>query len=138
MLPLLSAAALLEIAQHCATIELPCNCSALPPGWAGWPVSLRENQLVQIGTLAQFEEEDATLDEFHPDGTYYWSPGAPIAPRFYPYNQCGLWQCNRCQRAFLRYNDDGAYHSEARIRRLSPELIVDAGHPFNGRYRPQP
>jgi len=136
MQPLLTYTALFELATHAARVTQPCSCTAtLPTGWAGWPIGLRETQLIHIGTLAEFDEEDATLDEYHPEGTYYWSPNAPIAPRFYPANQCGVWQCNLCQRAYLRYNDDGAYHSEPRIRRLIPELMVDAVHRFGGRDR---
>lgn len=136
MQPLMNYAALLELARRTANLTQACNCSAaLPSGWASWPIGLHETQLVYIGTLAEFDEEDATLDEYHPQGTYYWSPNAPIAPRFYPANQCGVWQCNLCQRAYLRYNDDGAYHSEPRIRRLVPELMVDAPHRFGGRHR---
>lgn len=127
--------ALPGLAQRSAAVQQPCNCCAsLPLGWAGWPIGLREEHLRCIGTLAEFDEEEATLDEYHPGGTYYWSSDAPIAPRYYPYNQCGVWECVQCSRVFLRYNDDGAYHSEARLRRLTPELIVDAPHRYGGRH----
>lgn len=138
MQPLMAYAALLGLAHRTASVTQACNCSAaLPTGWAGWPIGLRESQLANVGTLAEFEEAEATLDEYHPAGTSYWSADAPIAPRFYPANQCGVWQCLVCQRAYLRYNDDGAYHSEPRIRRLVPELMVDAAHPFGGRFQPK-
>lgn len=136
-LPLFTYAQLLSLAQRSAHVGQACNCSAaLALGWSGWPIGLKEAQLQPVGTLAEFDEEEATLDEYHPAGTYYWSTNAPIAPRYYPYNQCGLWACSLCQRVFLRYNDDGAYHSEARIRRLTPELLVDAAHRHGGRYPP--
>lgn len=131
---LLNFASLLPLAHRSAAVQRPCSCIAKPlNGWEGWPVTLREAQLRQIGTLAEFEEEDATLDEYHPNGTYYWSPDAPIAPLYYPYNQCGVWECLECQRVYLRYNDDGAYHSESRIRGVDPELLVDAKHRLDGR-----
>lgn len=129
-------ATLLALATQTSAITEPCECSLKSlTGWEGWPVTLREAQLQQIGTLAQFEEEEATLDEYHPQGTSYWSAEAPIAPLYHPYNQCGVWQCTACNRSYLRYNDDGAYHSESRIRALSGHLLVDAEHPTQGRYR---
>ncbi|BBP76341.1 hypothetical protein CCU68_05075 [Pseudomonas gingeri NCPPB 3146 = LMG 5327] len=127
MSPLLGLPSLRDIAQRSASISKTCQCIAKSlAGWEGWPVSLREAQLRQIGSLAELAEEEATLDEYHPDGTSYWSVNAPIAPLYYPYNQCGVWECLECGRAYLRYNDDGAYHSESRIRSLDPLLIVDA------------
>lgn len=127
MPPLLDLPALLAIARRSAAVSQACNCISKPlAGWEGWPVTLREAQLEQLGTLAALPREEATLDEYHPDGTSYWSVAAPIAPAFYPYNLCGVWACRECGRAYLRYNDDGAYHSESRIRALDPELISDA------------
>lgn len=124
---LLDLPALLAIAQRSAAVRQTCSCINKPlAGWEGWPVSLREAQLEQAGTLAALPREEATLDEYHPDGTSYWSVDAPIAPAFYPYNLCGVWLCRECGRAYLRYNDDGAYHSESRIRALDPLLVVDA------------
>ena len=127
-------AALLALAEKTAAVTIPCSCIAKPlVGWEGWPVTLREAQFTQVGTLAQFGADQATLDEYHPTGTSYWSAQAPIAPLYYPYNQCGVWQCSACGRAYLRYNDDGAYHSESRIRLLGATLLVDAPHPHGGR-----
>lgn len=124
---LLDLPSLRAIAQRSAAVNKPCSCISKPlNGWEGWPVSLRETQLKQIGTLVEVAREEATLDEYHPDGTSYWSVDAPIAPHFYPYNLCGVWECLECGRAYLRYNDDGAYHSESRIRSLDPALIVAA------------
>lgn len=95
-------------------------------GWNGWPAAYHEEQFVRAGTLAQVPRDEATLEEYHPANTSYWSPDAPIAPRFYPYNQCGVWTCVSCARLYLRHNDEGAYHSEKRIRRVLPEQVVDA------------
>jgi len=135
MQPLMDYATLFTLAEKTTAIAQPCTCTAKALlGWEGWPVTLREAQLRQIGTLVQFEEEEATLDEYHPQGTSYWSVEAPIAPLYHPYNQCGVWECVACGRGYLRYNDDGAYHSESRIRILTASLIVDAGHPQQGRY----
>lgn len=134
MSPVLDYVALLAIAEKTSAIATPCACTAKPlAGWEGWPVTLRETQLRQVGSLAKFDEDEATLDEYHPAGTSYWSVHAPIAPLYYPYNQCGVWQCIECGRGYLRYNDDGAYHSESRIRLLDAALLVNAAHPTGGR-----
>lgn len=125
MPPLLDLPALRAIARRSAAVSKACNCIAKPlNGWEGWPVSLREAQLTQVGTLVEVAQEEATLDEYHPEGTSYWAVDAPIALGFYPYNLCGVWACAECGRAYLRYNDAGAYHSESRIRGLDPALIV--------------
>jgi hypothetical protein len=123
---LLNLASLLAIATRSASVTAACNCTTKPLiGWEGWPASLREDQFKKIGSLIKQTKEESTIDEYHPNGTSYWSLSAPIALEFYPYNRCGVWECIRCSRTYLRYNDDGAYHSERRIRALDPLLIVD-------------
>ncbi|WP_397452913.1 hypothetical protein [Pseudomonas sp. NA-150] len=126
--------ALTHLAQRSAAVTQPCTCTPKSlAGWEGMPVSLKEAQLREIATLVFADEEESTLDEYHPQGTYYWSLDAPIAPMYFPYNRCGVWECIHCQRCFLRYAEAGAYHLESRIRSLNPALIVDAPHADNGR-----
>lgn len=126
---LLNLASLLDIATRSASVTAACHCTAKSlAGWEGWPASLREDQFKKIGTLVEQAKEESTIDEYHPDGTSFWSLNAPIAPGFYPYNRCDVWECVSCSRTYLRYNDDGAYHSESRIRALDPLLIVDRLH----------
>jgi hypothetical protein len=130
MAPILDFPDLLACAEKSATITTPCNCIAMPlPGWESWPPTLREEHLQKLGTLAQVPEDEATLDEYHPDGTTFWSPNALIAARYYPYNQSELWACGNCGRAYLRFDDHGAYHCERRIRSLDAGLLVDAPWP---------
>lgn len=122
---------LVHVAHRSDAVSQTCSC--MPKSYAGWegmPVSLKETQLREIGSLIAAEEEDLTLDEYHPRGTSYWSIEAPIAPQFFPYNRCGVWECIDCSRCFLRYAEAGAYHIEQRIRSLDPALIVDVA--FNG------
>ncbi|MGV8921548.1 MAG: hypothetical protein ACOH2R_27860 [Pseudomonas sp.] len=126
--------ALTLLAQRSAAISQSCTCTPKSlAGWEGMPVSLKETQLREIATLVFADEEESTLDEYHPQDTYYWSVNAPIAPLYFPYNRCGIWECTRCGRCFLRYSEAGAYHLESRIRSLDPALIVDAPHADNGR-----
>lgn len=122
---------LLRFAQRSSAITQTCTCTPKSlAGWEGMPVSLKEAQLREVGSLVAAEEEDLTLDEYHPDGTSYWSVDAPIAPQFFPYNRCSVWECVTCSRCFLRYAEAGAYHIEQRIRSLNPALLVDVA--FNG------
>ena len=106
--------------------QQPCAaCAAIrAPGWEAVPGSLARDRLRKVATLRQPEVEDPTLEEFHPQGTHGWSPHAPIAPGFFPYNRCDVWQCVQCARAFLRYTEYGGYYVEERIRELQTELIV--------------
>ncbi|MES2977854.1 MAG: hypothetical protein V4731_05470 [Pseudomonadota bacterium] len=106
----------------------PCaNCQAIAgEAWASLPAGFDEASLRLVGTLAEIEpENEPTLEEFHPHGTYLWSPEAPVALRFHPYNRCTVHAC-QCGRPFLRYTEYGGYYIEPRIRALLPELIVVA------------
>lgn len=127
-------AALKDLATQASAIKLDCRCLQRDlQGWAAWPVGYHEDDFVQLGTLARYSPDESIIDEYHPAGTSYWSNDAPIAPRFYPYNQSSVWHCRRCERLYLRHNDDGAYHVAPRIRLARATLIVDAEHPNDGR-----
>ncbi|GAB3770082.1 hypothetical protein GCM10028796_36270 [Ramlibacter monticola] len=125
-LPLLDAEGLRRLAA--ALPQQPCRaCAAIrAPGWESLPASLDRDRLRKVASLRQPQVEDPTLEEHHPDGTHGWSPDAPIAPAFFPYNRCDVWQCVQCGRAFLRYTEYGGYYVEERIRELRPRLIVAA------------
>lgn len=121
---------LLERAQRTRSIEGSCKCTAKAlAGWESPWVSSDDNHLHNLGTLSNADEDELTISEYHPAGTHYWSPDAPIAPRYYPYNRCTVSECQLCGRCYLRYSESGAYHIEARIRYLDPALIVDAPLP---------
>lgn len=125
-LPLLTAAQLRQLAA--ARTRQPCPaCAAIrAPGWEALPGSLSRDALRKIATLRQPEVEDPTLDEYHPRGTHGWSPDAPIAPAYFPYNRCDVWECVRCGRPFLRYTEYGGYYVEERVRELDASLIVES------------
>ncbi|ALZ84065.1 hypothetical protein APT59_07490 [Pseudomonas oryzihabitans] len=127
-------ATLRDLAVRAAAIKQDCRCLQRDlAGWTAWPVGYRETDFAQIGTLARHAPEESIIEEYHPGATHYWSNDAPIAPRFYPYNQSTVWRCLGCQRLYLRHNDDGAYHVAPRIRLLQNALIVDAAHANDGR-----
>jgi len=109
----------------------PClACHALVcPGWEAMPGSFARTALERMGTLRDPAIDDPTVAECHPDGTHAWSPDAPIAPAWFPYNRSDLWRCKTCRRPFLRYTEYGGYYTEDRIRELDARLIVDAPLP---------
>lgn len=127
-------ATLMDMAERTSSITLSCHCQRRDlDGWADWPVGFHEQAFTQLGTLARYAPEESIIKEYHPAGTSYWSSNAPIALRFYPYNQSSVWQCRSCERLYLRHNDDGAYHVAPRIRLVRRALIVDAAHANDGR-----
>ena len=87
------------------------------------PSGFQRTALEKIGTLRPNQSEP-TLDEFHPNQTHIWSPDAPIANAFYPYNLCDLYRCTGCSRIFLRYTEYGGYYVDERIRALDPRMVV--------------
>jgi len=105
-------------------------CAVLAcPGWEAFPGSFPESGLRRVGSLRAEGEaawEEPTLEEYHPEGTGYWSPRAPIAPALHPYNRCDVWACAQCGRPFLRYTEYGGYYEERRIREVDAALITDA------------
>ena len=108
--------------------RLACACSVLHcPGWESLPSSFAPALLRRVGTLASAPRDaEPPLDEYHPDGTSYWSADAPVAIDHFPYNCCDVWLCRQCRRSFLRYTEYGGYYVDHRIRELDPALIVDA------------
>ncbi|WP_248295219.1 hypothetical protein [Paraburkholderia sp. UYCP14C] len=70
-----------------------------------------------------------TFSEYLPNKATYWSGDAPIAPRYFPYNRCGVWQCSTCGRLYLRYVEGGGYFVDRRIRALNADLIDDVPLP---------
>jgi len=122
-LPVLDASALRALARQggpgCAT------CAAIKaPGWEALPGGFDASVLRKIGTLRPPGVDEPTLEEFHPAGTRSWSPDAPIAPAFFPYNRCDAWECRSCRRPFLRYTEYGGYYVEERIRELDATRIA--------------
>ena len=105
----------------------PCpSCVGISArGWEAVPGGFDRGALRRVGTLRYAEDEDPTLREHHPADTNAWSPDAPIAPAFFPYNRCDVWECANCRRPFLRYTEYGGYYVEERIRKVDAALVVD-------------
>jgi len=119
--------ALIELARGARGAQACEACRALVcPGWEALPGSFERSQLERVGTLRDPAIEEPTVAEYHPGGTHAWSPDAPIAPAWFPYNRCDVWRCASCARAFVRYTEYGGYYTEERIRELDARLVVDA------------
>jgi hypothetical protein len=126
----LAVADLLAIARAPRRLASCAACRALVcPGWEAMAPGFDRTALERVGTLRDPANDDPTVAEWHPAGTHSWSPDAPIAPAWFPYNRSDAWRCGACARAFLRYTEYGGYYTEERVRELDARLIVDVPPP---------
>ena len=104
----------------------PCSCAlGACAGWESfteerWPQTLMR----PVGTLRDADIYEPTTDEFHPLGTRYESPDAPVAVGFFPYNRCDVHACGRCRRVVMRYTEFGGYYVDHRVREVTAALVV--------------
>ncbi len=121
----LDAASLIALAGEADQAQACAVCAPLRrPGWESMPASFDRQALAPVGTLRDVDDEDPTVVEHHPAGTHQWSPDAPIALRYFPYNRCDVWQCQHCRRAFLRYTEYGGYYHDERVRPVDAALVT--------------
>lgn len=115
-------------AQPVPPLPRPACCAYIKaPGWESLPPTFDPAGLSLVGTLRDPDyDTPGVVTEYHPDGSGFWAAHAPIAPRYFPYNQSDLWICVSCTRPFLRYAEAGGYYHEDRIRELDPALVIDA------------
>lgn len=116
--------------RRCASSKpSACTCSLKAClGWESvsndrWPAQ----QLQAVGTLRRpvpHGETEATFEEFHPHGTRYESPEAPIARAFFPFNRCDVYACGQCGCAVLRYTEYGGYYIDPRARLVDAQWVV--------------
>ena len=103
-----------------------CTCPLRPcAGWESftedrWP----KDHMRQLGSLRDPDIYEPTVEEFHPHGTRYASPDAPIAVNFFPCNISDAYACERCQQVVLRYTEFGGYYVDHRVRALDATLVV--------------
>jgi hypothetical protein len=107
-----------------------CTCALkICKGWESvsndrWP----SKQLKLEGTLrrelAQGETE-LSFEEFHPNGTRYDSPDAPVALNYFPYNRADVFGCQQCGCAVLKYTEYGGYYVDQRVRLLDAAHVID-------------
>lgn len=107
-----------------------CQCALkICKGWesvpdARWP----SEQMEVLGTLRKELPEgqmEMTFEEFHPEGTRYDSPDAPIAVDYFPYNRCDVFKCTTCQCAVLKYTEYDGYYVDHRVRLVDADKVVD-------------
>ncbi len=120
----LNAESLKAAAQGPRTAACSCalgSCS----GWESFTEERWPKELMRpLGTLRDAEIYEPTTDEYHPGGTRYESPAAPIALQFFPYNRCDVFQCGRCAQVLLRYTEFGGYYVDHRVREVNPALVI--------------
>lgn len=123
---LLTHANIKQMASRSSQASKDCRCQrGLSEGWETFSKALEVADLLRpVGRVGHEESEEATLDEYHPNGTHFWSVDAPIHLDFYPYNISSIWQCKCCGRVYMRFTDAGAYHAEQRIRVLVTSLLA--------------
>ena len=110
--------------ESCTCVLKACR------GWESvsddrWPAE----QMRLAGTLRPTLPEgpiELTFEEFHPKGTRYEFPEAPIAPAYFPFNRCDVHACTRCGCAVLKYTEYGGYYVDHRVRLVDPDRVVDA------------
>ncbi len=119
-----------SLADASAAVTQPCACAIDSyREWTRVPVDFPESHLRTVGTVFDDLDDVATYAEYHPHGTTYWSADAPIAPRYYPYNDAQVAQCALCGRCALHHVERAGHCPEPRIRVLDPRLIVDVPVP---------
>ena len=106
----------------------PCTCTV--GACAGWESLPEERwpapQMKRLGSLRDPQSHEPTFEEFHPHGTRYGSPDAPVSLQHFPYNRCEVFGCSRCDRVLLRYTEYGGYYVDHRVRLVDPDRVVDA------------
>lgn len=122
-----------------AHVRSPRACSCLVgqcDGWESvsedrWPDGTMQKLGILRATSATEEAyvAEPSYAEFHPAGTRYESPDAPIAPRFFPYNRCDVFACGQCDRVLLKYTEFGGYYIDHRVRVLNPDCVIDVPLP---------
>jgi hypothetical protein len=115
-----------------ATSATPADCSCRLAGFTGWD-SITEDRwpASQMQEVADLRTQPAdgsepTFTEYHPDGTRYDSPAAPIALGWFPVNRSTVWRCQRCGLLVLRYTEFGGYYVDHRVRVLKADCVADA------------
>jgi len=118
------------LAAASARITLACDCGIdACREWTRVPATFPQAQMRTLGTLAGDPYAEPSYAEYHPHGSHYWSPEAPVALRHFPYNRCAVQQCSLCQRCCLTYVEAGGYYVEPRMRALAGQVVVDVAAP---------
>lgn len=114
------------------SIAAPAQCACALKNCLGWDSVSNDRwpaeQMKAKGTLKEALSEgqmEATFEEFHPDGTRYDSPLAPIALKYFPYNRCDVFACTKCGCGVLKYTEYGGYYVDHRVRLIDRNIVVN-------------
>ena len=117
-----------DMLRQAAEDHTPCVCSCPLGTCVGWESFTEDRwpkeQMRQLGSLRDPDAYEPTVVEYHPQGTRYASPDAPIAVDFFPCNISDVYACATCQRVVLRYTEFGGYYVDHRVRQLDAQLVV--------------
>lgn len=124
----IDAAELKQLAEAAEPAAPAADCACRlrsAAGWESiaeerWPAALME----RLGTLRDPSVDEPTFEEFHPRGTRYDSPDAPIAVNYFPFNRCDVFRCRQCGLLALRYTEYGGYYVDHRVRRVRADLCL--------------
>lgn len=80
---------------------------------------------LRIGSLR--DDKIKTLDyiECNDKPDDFWNPESKIATNFYPYHNCDVYSCRKCNRLFLVYTEHGGHGPDLRMRTVKPALIIE-------------
>jgi hypothetical protein len=121
---LLTQESLLALCSDAQKIE--CQCPLVSHlGWQSigehrWP----KDDLTKEGSLRDLDLAEPTFEEWHPLGTRYESPEAPVAIAYFPYNRADVFSCKRCNQVVLRYTEAGGYYVDQRARRIDGTMLL--------------
>lgn len=104
---------LIQFLNNLEIVENDCDHSKFK-GWNDWNPKF-EPELVRIGKIEQELNVESPKE--------YWGEQAPILLNEYPYWNCEIHQCPKCNRPFFFYNEDGGHGSQKRYRLIQKELI---------------
>lgn len=103
-------------------------CSCRLAGHRAW-TSINDSQwppsMEKVASLRAETDEEPTYEEYHPEGTRYDSPAAPVVPAYFPYNRCDVYCCRSCGTHVLRYTEFGGYYVDHRVRCLYGLEVLD-------------
>ena len=114
------------------SVSRSADCACVLKNCQGWESVSEDrwpaNQMQAQGTLREDLPDgqmEPTFEEFHPQGTRYDSPKAPIALKYFPYNRCDVFACTKCGCGVLKYTEYGGYYVDHRVRLIDPDLLVE-------------
>ena len=102
-----------------------CSCSLkTATGWSSVSETDWPKHLNAVACLQDPQVFEPSFEEYHPNGTRYDAPLAPIALGFFPTHRCTVYACTQCHQYALRYTEFGGYYVDPRARLLNPQLVV--------------